>query len=290
VALSLSIITPTLNQGDFIERTICSVLDQGYDDLEYVVVDGGSTDGTLDVLRRYEDRLAWWVSEPDEGQPDAINKGIARTSGDVVAFINSDDYYLPGAFETALGALERSDASWVAGGMDMIWDDGRVRESEAMPPSFYEDTIGGRHWWPLAAWHVPQQGSFWRRELFDRYGGFRTDMHYAFDVELMVRLALNGELPDLLPEKLAVWFMHDEQKSVEARFARPDLRRMVQLHKPLLTPGERRRLAAVRTLRALGYFQLRNRIAYPVLRWGGRLLDHVPERLRPAIRHRDRPS
>lgn len=288
MAPSLSIITPSLNQGEFIERTIKSVLDQGYEPLEYVVVDGGSTDGTLDVLRRYEDRLAWWVSEPDSGQPDAINKGIARTSGEVVAFINSDDYYLPGAFETAIGALEQSDSAWVAGAIDLIWADGRTSHSEAKPPSFYEDTIRGRHWWPLAAWHVPQQASFWRREVFERHGDFRGDMHYAFDVEFMVRLALRGEMPELVPEKLAVWFMHDQQKSISERVARPDLRHMLELHRPLLTPAERRRLAAVRALRAIGYFQLRNRIVHPILRAGGRLLDHVPARLRPSIRHRDR--
>src|SRR6185369_5500635 len=103
--MKLSVITPTLNQGAFIERAIRSVLDQGYPDLEYLVVDGGSTDGTLDVVRRYEDRIDWWVSEPDKGQTDAIGKGIDRATGDVIAYINSDDYYLPGAFEKALTAL-----------------------------------------------------------------------------------------------------------------------------------------------------------------------------------------
>jgi glycosyltransferase involved in cell wall biosynthesis len=273
VAPRLSIITPSLNQGEFIERTIESVLAQGYEPLEYVIVDGGSTDGTLDVVRGYEDRLASWVSEPDEGQADAINKGIARTSGEIVAFINSDDYYLPGAFEQAIGALEESDAGWVAGGIDQIWADGRTSYSEAKPPSFYEDTIRGRHWWPLAAWHVPQQSTFWRRSAFERYGLFRTDMHYAFDVEFMVRLALHGELPETIPDRLAVWFMHDEQKSVSERVARPDLKHMLELHRELL---------------AIGYFQVRNRIVHPMLRWGGRMLDHLPERLRPASRDRDR--
>jgi len=96
-------------------RTIRSVLDQGYENLEYLIVDGGSTDETVQVIERYSDRIDWWVSEPDEGQTDAINKGLARATGDVIAYINSDDYYLPGAFATALGALERGDASWVAG-------------------------------------------------------------------------------------------------------------------------------------------------------------------------------
>src|SRR3954449_7004186 len=113
--MKLTIITPSYNQAAFIERTLQSVLDQGYPDLEYLVVDGGSTDGSVDVIRRYEDRLAWWVSEPDAGQTDALNKALRRASGDVVAYINSDDYYLPGAFDAALGALERSQARWLVG-------------------------------------------------------------------------------------------------------------------------------------------------------------------------------
>ena len=115
LSLKLSVITPSLNQGAFIERTIRSVLDQGYENLEYLVVDGGSTDQTVGVIERYSDRIDWWVSEADAGQTDAIDKGLERATGDVIAYINSDDYYLPGAFATALGALERSGASWVAG-------------------------------------------------------------------------------------------------------------------------------------------------------------------------------
>src|SRR5262245_2046279 len=193
----LTVITPSFNQGAFLERTIRSVLDQGYPNLEYVIVDGGSSDDSVEIIRRYEDRLAWWVSEPDGGQTEAINKGIERTSGEIVAYINSDDYYLPGAFEKAVGALDSSGASWVTGAAVDIDEDHPEHRRMWRPvePENTERWISGRHWWVLTPWSVPQPSSFWRRELFDRHGIFRTDMHYAFDAEFMVRLALGGELP-----------------------------------------------------------------------------------------------
>ena len=92
----LTVITPSLNQANYLERTLRSVLDQGYPDLEYIVMDGGSTDGSIEILRRYDDRLAYWVSQRDEGQSWAINRAIEQSTGEVVAYINSDDYYLPG--------------------------------------------------------------------------------------------------------------------------------------------------------------------------------------------------
>src|SRR5438132_13711050 len=97
----ITVVTPSFNQAEFLERTLRSVLDQGYPNLEYVVIDGGSTDGSVDTIRRYADRLAYWVAQPDSGQYDAINKGFQRTSGEVMAWINSDDKYAPWAFAVA---------------------------------------------------------------------------------------------------------------------------------------------------------------------------------------------
>jgi glycosyltransferase involved in cell wall biosynthesis len=275
----LSVITPSLNQGAFIERTIRSVLDQGYPDLEYVIVDGGSTDGTLDVIRRYEDRLAWWVSEPDEGQTDAINKGIRRTSGEIVAYLNSDDYYQPGAFERAMSAFESPGARWVAGASDNVDANGDplpTGMSQAMPPSFFEDTPRGRGWWLLSPWRVPQPSTFWRRDLFDEYGLFREDMHYAFDAEFMVRLVLAGEHPVLLTDEvLAARTLHGEAKAADPSRWAPEVDQMIKLHRHLLSPAERRRLAVARGLRRIGYFRFRNAVVHPVLRIAGRARDRA---------------
>jgi glycosyltransferase involved in cell wall biosynthesis len=305
----ITVITPSFNQGAFIERTIRSVLDQGYPNLEYVIVDGGSTDESIEVIRRYEDQLAWWVSEPDAGQSDAINKGIERTSGDIVAYLNSDDYLLPGALHTAVRALDVGKRSWVAGGaMDVEEGDPprKLRVWRPKPPSYCEGRPRGRHWWVLVPWHVPQPSSFWRRELFDRFGTFRTDMHYAFDAEFMIRLALGGEPPELLPEDfLAVRSVHPEQKTFEMSHSWPEIHRFVDLYRPQLTRRERILLVTSRVFRAgtpvawvrwrlmqplIHYLlgPIKRRLVTPALTWGGDIFEHLPERWRPPIRTRDR--
>jgi len=291
LAPKLSIITPSLNQGPFIERAITSVLDQGYENLEYVIVDGGSDDETVDVIRRYEDRIDWWVSEPDEGQTDAINKGLERVSGDVVAYLNSDDYYLPGAFDTAIGALERSGARWMSGAsIEVDEEDRPLGAGEWIPrhPREYEDLIKGRQWWLLTCWCVPQPSSFWRRDVFEEFGPFRRDMHFAFDAEFMLRLAYAGALPELVTERMSARVTHAQQKSADMEPFYEEIARFREYFAPALTPRERRRMRAIDVLRGTGFFWLRRNVYYPLLRLGGRILDRVPDRVRPPIRHRDR--
>jgi glycosyltransferase involved in cell wall biosynthesis len=287
----LTVVTPSFNQGRFIERTIRSVLDQGYPELEYVIVDGNSTDETVEIIRRYEDRLAWWVSEPDRGQTEAINKGIERTSGEIVAYLNSDDYYLPGAFETVVEAFARTDRSWVAGAVVDIAEGDPPLELgvwQPDPPSASEGVLRGRHWWLLAPWHVPQPSTFWRRELFEEYGLFRRDMHFAFDAEFMLRLAMAREMPELLRDDvLAARSEHPEQKSRDLRRWRPEIRRFAEIYRPQLTASERRRLAVLGVPLRISK-AIRTGAIDPAKRRGGQLLDHLPDRVRPPIRDRDR--
>ena len=247
----LSIITPSLNQGRYIERTIQSVLDQGYDNLEYLIVDGGSDDETLDVIRRYEERITWWVSEPDRGQTDAINKGLRKASGDIVGYINSDDFYLPGAFTTMARAFEsRPDSRWVVGACRFEYDDGTapVVWTPEPPPR-------GRHWWLLNPWGVPQPSSFWKRDVFDELGPFREDMHFVFDTEHALRLAYAGILPTVIEQELAVRYLHDEAKSADRSRFHQEQQRFRTIFRSRLDRRERAELMLARVLDRLGVYR-----------------------------------
>jgi glycosyltransferase involved in cell wall biosynthesis len=239
----LTIITPSFNQAAFVEKTLRSVLDQGYESLEYIVVDGGSTDGSAQIIERYGDRLAWWVSEPDAGQTDALNKGLRRATGDVVAYINSDDYYLPGAFDAAVAALESSHALWAAGAASFVDAEGQVT-------NVWKAELPGprRAAWILAPWGVPQAATFWRREAFTRYGPFREDMHYVFDTEFGLRLALAGHLPAIVERELAVRVVHPEAKSWDDDPFQAEERRLPEILRPWLSRAERAELRARRAV------------------------------------------
>jgi GT2 family glycosyltransferase len=305
----LSIITPSYNQGEYLEQTINSVLSQGYPNLEYVIVDGGSSDGTVEIIRRYERHLSWWVSEPDQGQTDAINKGIEGTTGEIVAYLNSDDYYLPGAFDRVIEVFEETDAMYVGAAVLDLDDDGRLTRMGVWrpePPSRYEDFPRGRHWWLVAPFYLPQSSVFWRREVFERNGTFRRDMRYVFDGELMCRLALAGEKLVLLPgEALSVRREHPDQKSTDPEPTRRQIDRFPEMLGHKLTRSERIRLKLVLALRRRNFYERRDSVwaairqrglgrwlvdtyIAPVIRFAGDLLDHIPAPLRPRIRTRDR--
>jgi glycosyltransferase involved in cell wall biosynthesis len=251
MAPRLSIITPSFNQAGFIERTLRSVLDQGYPELEYIVVDGGSTDGSVDIIERFSDQLAWWVSEADDGQTDALNKGLRRATGDVVAYINSDDDYLPGSFRAAVEALGRSDALWAVGSARFV-------DKHDRPTALWRPHLPrrGRHWWVLDPWGVPQAATFWRREVFDRFGLFREDMHYVFDTEFGLRLALAGHLPELIDGDLAVRVEHDAAKSWDPRPFVTEQKRFIDLYRDSLTRRERTLLWLNCRLLSLGFYRL----------------------------------
>jgi glycosyltransferase involved in cell wall biosynthesis len=181
----ISVVTPSFNQGTFLERTIRSVLDQGYPDLEYLVVDGGSTDGSVDIIRRYEPRLAWWVSEPDRGQSHAVNKGLIRARGEILCWLNSDDYFLPGTL--ALVAEELKAGS----GTDVIVGHCLRVHPDGTPDRLLKGHYGGRRplleFWRGYAMHQPS--IFWRREVMDRVGLLDESLNFTLDFDYWVRIS-----------------------------------------------------------------------------------------------------
>ncbi len=207
--MKISIVTPSYDQAEFIERTIESVLSQRGDfELEYLVVDGGSTDGTLDILRRHEGRLRF-VSEPDRGQSDAINKGFRMATGEVLAWLNSDDTYEPGALAAVAAALRT--ARWCFGECRIV--DERDREIRRLV-SRYKSWVSrgftlrrllGRNF-------VPQPATFFRRDLLDEVGPIDESLHYAMDYDLWLRFA-RVVPPAFLARPLASFRWHGGSKT-----------------------------------------------------------------------------
>lgn len=238
----ISIVTPSLNQAEFLEATLLSVLDQGYPDLEYLVVDGGSSDGSKSIIGRYAGRVAWWVSETDNGQSNAINKGLARASGDVVAYLNSDDLYLPGALQ-AVGEAFACDAGleWMAGHCLVF---GTGMRTSVIKPRLPARPGGWLVWNPL-----PQPAVFFRRKILGRHGDFDGSLHYAFDWEFWIRLGLAGQRCGVVDLPLAGARWHPQSKSASQQLGfTAEARTIRARYAPRLTPSEERWVA--RELRA----------------------------------------
>ncbi len=183
----VSIITPSFNQAAFLEQTMRSVLEQDYPNIEYMVVDGGSADGSTEIIEKYAGRLAFWVSEKDAGQAEAINKGMRRAQGEIVAWLNSDDYYLPGAVSFAVRAFEQNpQAVMVHGDMLAVDERGRTLNVLKYKQSTLEDLICFQI--------IGQPAVFMRRSAFETSGGLDTTFHFMLDHQLWIRLAQQGRL------------------------------------------------------------------------------------------------
>ncbi|HHY89255.1 MAG TPA: glycosyltransferase [Chloroflexi bacterium] len=205
----VSIVTPSFNQARYLEETIQSVLGQDYPNLEYWIIDGGSTDGSVEIIKKYEDRLAGWVSEPDQGQTDAINKGFARARGEILAWLNSDDTYLPGAVSEAVAYLEQHpQAGMVYGDCNYIDENSRVIGRFPAAQTDYRRLRRGYV-------HIPQQASFFRASLWKQVGPLDPSFFFAMDYDLWVRLAKLAPL-DYYPRLWANFRLHSGAKTIAA--------------------------------------------------------------------------
>ena len=203
----VSIITPSYNQDQYLEATMRSVLDQDYEHIEYIVVDGGSTDGSVEIIKKYADRLAWWVSEKDQGQTAALNKGFARASGDILAWLNSDDTYEPGAITEAVRYLKtHPETGLLYGDANFINAKG---EEIGKFPSRQTDYRRLRQGYV----HVSQQASFFRADLWRQVGPLDPSFYFAMDYDLWVRLAALAPVV-YLPRLWANFRLHDDAKTI----------------------------------------------------------------------------
>jgi len=204
----VTLVTPSYNQAPFLEEAMQSVLEQDYPRLEYVVVDGGSTDGSAEIVGRYADRLAWWTSEPDPGQAAALNKGFARARGEIFGWLSSDDTLLPGALAGVVAELEREpDLDLVYG--EALFVDQEGRELFPLEPRPFDVAEMVK----TCENHVVQPGSLFRRRAFELAGPFNEEAYWFFDFEFVLRLAQRGGKVAPIAERLATYRVHPESKS-----------------------------------------------------------------------------
>lgn len=203
----VTIVTPSFNQVDFLEETIRSVLAQSYPRLEYLIVDGGSSDGSIEIIQKYAHKLAGWVSEPDHGQTDAINKGFGLAHGEILAWLNSDDTYQPQAVAEAVEYLqEHPEAGMVYGDANLVDATGRVIGRFPARQTDYHRLRGGYV-------HIPQQAAFFRASLWRQVGPLDPTFFFAMDYDLWVRLAKVSTLR-YVPRLWANFRLHGGGKSV----------------------------------------------------------------------------
>ena len=203
----VSIVTPSYNQGRFLEASIRSVLAQDYPNIEYIIVDGSSTDESLEIIRKYQDHLTWWVSEKDKGHADALNKGFAHATGEILAWLNSDDVYYPGAVSEAVEYLrEHPEVGMVYADANLIDEQGNVVGRFPSKQTGYRQMLRG-------SVHIPQATTFFRADLYRKIGPLSLTLFFGFDYDLWVRLAKVSEVR-YLPRLWADFRIHNQGKSV----------------------------------------------------------------------------
>lgn len=216
----ISIVTPSLNQGQYLESAIESVLSQEYPNLEYIIIDGGSTDNSLEIIEKYSRYLSYWCSKPDEGHYFAVNKGFSKAKGDIFAWLNSDDLYCPDALNT-VGTLFRlfPNVSWLTTLKQLTVNGrGECKSTKHMPGFSKEAFLDGlyftRHFHGIG--FIQQESTFWKRELWEKVGGIRTKFDLAGDFDLWARFFLTEDLYGV-DQPLGAFRVHGKNRSLESR-------------------------------------------------------------------------
>ncbi|TXH07574.1 MAG: glycosyltransferase [Candidatus Moraniibacteriota bacterium] len=213
----ISVVTPSYNQGKYIKDTIDSVLSQNYPNLEYIVMDGGSTDGTVDILKSYGKKLNW-ESKKDRGQTHAINKGLNLATGEVLAYLNSDDIYLPGALKRVGEYYQKTKADWITGDCLTIGEDGSLSKNNWLISGykrflmFLYSPLTLR----IADSMLPQPSTFWSRRAWEQVGKFNEDYHYVMDYDYWLRMSKYFR-PHDLKVPLSGFRFQDNSKSQTGR-------------------------------------------------------------------------
>ena len=205
----ISIVMPSFNQVQFIERSILSVLNQGYPNIELIVIDGGSSDGTVNIIKRYEDRIAYWVSEKDKGQSDALNKGFLRASGEIYGWLNSDDLYMPGAFKSAVETFA------VNQGKKVVFGDWLSIDIHDNLVDLHHAFDFNLNHFKYEGFHLNAQSMFWRSNVHKKFGGFDVSLYNTMDYQMILDFGINiGQEKFLrIPKVLGAFRRYDGQKT-----------------------------------------------------------------------------
>lgn len=203
----ISIVTPTLNQGKYIEETILSIIKQNYPNLEYIIIDGGSTDNTVEIIKKYEKHISYWVSEKDRGQAHAINKGLEKATGDIFQWINSDDYLEDGALLNIAKAFKSNDVDVVAGKTVYFKNNGFEEPIQQARLS-----AKGLVKWEKGVRFV-QPGVWLKRQKIIGCGGIDEQFHYAFDWDMFIRYLSKNRRVQYIDDILVYFRLHDESKT-----------------------------------------------------------------------------
>lgn len=204
----ISIITPSYNQGEFIEKTILSVIEQPYQNIEYIIIDGGSTDNTVDIIKKYEERISYWVSEPDKGQSDALNKGFAKANGNVFAWINSDDYYESDIFDKVMKKFNDPNVFILNGNCMMHYSDSERTHIDKS--GFINTSRMLKYWKPYFC--PPQPSIFFRRVVWEEVSPLNECLNYSMDLDLWLKMSLKYKFT-FYNEVLSHYLIHDSSKS-----------------------------------------------------------------------------